>query len=360
MAKLSRRTRPGTNAPSRLPRRLAVLLAAGLVVTPVVPAGARATTPDPSAAVDRNDVISFEPDGFDPRYLTWYETPGLDARAARGPGTTGRSVFKGTSQVARSSIITGAYPERSDHQAYYYDFERDRAIRDEDPVNLEIQGPSGPSVPGIVADIDFQVGRLVEAAREAGILDRTTFIVGSDHGMGSVVRPLVPDLLSALAKTGFSHEIVPWGETVSSPQLEIVTTATSRSVSLHLRGAAAGPRGRAAVAEALAELDDRAIVLDRRDPARLHAGYRAGDFALSARSDCHFSTDLDRPPGGGHSGAEEIAVPLIMAGHRIRPGVRPRRTRDRRSCPDHRRLLDLRRPAGAQGRVLREVLRLAG
>jgi hypothetical protein len=403
----------------------------------------------------RRHVIYFEPDGFDPRYLEWFDTPHIDDLIRHGSFTIGRSVFKATSQVARASIITGAYPEVTNHQAYYYDFERQEAIRDESPSAPEVplggetigqvikstegvtfaaiaypqllnhgaarddpehlyvgapascscddpaaidaaidilherpvdvgaggglvqvpripdllfvrcvdtdsighaEGPFGPSIPGAVACIDEQVGRLVQATKDVGIYDNTTFIIAADHGMGDISVPLLPDVLDLLDGTRFSWEVVPWGQAVSSESIEIVMNATSRSLSIHLRGAAATPKGRKAIAKALSKVEGRAAVHDRRNLDRLHAGDRVGDFALSALSPYHLSTDIDRPPGGGHSGIQETRVPFIMAGAGVRRGFPPRRPEVVDIAPTIAALLRIRRPAQAQGRVLAEAL----
>lgn len=425
-------------------------LAAVSLPTNALPADAFARNGDG----DRRYVIYFEPDGFDPRYLEWWETPNIDALIERGSYAEGRSVFKATSQVARASIVTAAYPEVSNHQAYYYDFERQEAVRDESPSAPEVplggetigqviaeiegvnfaavaypqllnhgatrndpehlyvgapascesddpaavdatidilhqrpvdvgagvglvtvprvpdllfvrcvdtdvaghaEGPQGPNVLKAVADFDQQVGRLVQATKDVGIYHRTTFIIGSDHGMGGISVPLLPDVLAYLDATGFSWEVVPWGQAVSSPNIEMIMNATSRSLSIHLRGAAATVKGRKAVAKALNNLDGRAAVHDRKELDKLHAGDRVGDFALSSLGPYHLSTEIDRPPGGGHSGIEELRVPFIIAGYGIRRGVEAKRPEIVDIVPTIAALLDIRKPANAQGRVLEEV-----
>lgn len=401
-------------------------------------------------------VIYFEPDGFDPRYIERYDTPNIDALARRGSYSVGEGVFKATSQVSRVSIVTGAYPEVTNHQAYYYDFVRQRAVRDESPsapevpvgaetigqviadtdgVNLAAiaypqllnhgasyedlehlyvgapascaennpraidaaidilherpvdrvggpggfvtvpripdllfvrcvdpdslghsQGPNGPDIPAMVANIDHQVGRLVQATKDVGIYGRTTFFFGADHGIGAISEPLLPDVLDYLDATGFSWEVVPWGQPVSSPGIEIVMNATSRSLSIHLRGDAATTEGKARIAEALANVGDRAIVHDTDDLARMHAGDRVGDFAISPLEPYHLSSNVTRPPGGGHSGAQEMRTPLVISGHGIRPRVQPVEPKTVDLAPTMAALLRIRQPAEAQGRVLDEIL----
>lgn len=432
---------------------LAIGAAAALVAV-TLPTSASAGRVDSTSHNDQRYVIYFEPDGFDPRYLEWFDTPNIDALIERGAYAEGRSVFKATSQVARASIVTGAYPEVTNHQAYYYDFEREEAVRDEspsapevplgaetigqviaetegvnfaavaypqllnhgasrdDPENLYVgapascdredpaaidaaidmlnvrpvdvgggvmvtvpripellfvrcvdtdlvghaEGPFGPSVPDVVADVDLQVGRLVQATKDVGIYDDTTFIFGADHGVGAISVPLLPDVLDYLDATGYSWEVVPWGQAVSSPSIEIIMNATSRSLSIHLRGDAATQHGRKDVARALSNLDGRAIVHDRHDLDKLHAGDRVGDFALSPLEPYHLSTDIDRGPGGGHSGAQEMRVPFVIAGDGIAPGSRVKKPEIVDIVPTIAKLLDIREPAEAQGRVLEEVL----
>lgn len=54
------------------------------------------------------------------------------------------------------------------------------------------------------ADADANIARLIEAARKAGLLDRITFIVASDHGFTNFTHVIHPN--AALVRQGLLHE----------------------------------------------------------------------------------------------------------------------------------------------------------
>lgn len=62
----------------------------------------------------------------------------------------------------------------------------------------------GPQTPGgytANALIDLMLGRIIDATRDAGILDKTTFIVVSDHGFTTTPKALMPNVM--LRQKGF-------------------------------------------------------------------------------------------------------------------------------------------------------------
>jgi predicted AlkP superfamily pyrophosphatase or phosphodiesterase len=61
-------------------------------------------------------------------------------------------------------------------------------------------GPRSPAAVTAMTHLDAQVGRLVKAVDEAGLTDRTTFFVVSDHGFKPVKRQSRPN--AALARAG--------------------------------------------------------------------------------------------------------------------------------------------------------------
>lgn len=85
----------------------------------------------PDALADH--VVLVDIDAFDRRYLELADTPVIDALIESGSHGLATGVFKSFSNPARSTIITGAWPEVHGNQAYYYDPDRDRAIGQEHP-----------------------------------------------------------------------------------------------------------------------------------------------------------------------------------------------------------------------------------
>jgi hypothetical protein len=130
-------------------------IALGLALT-VALTGALVTA-DPinaSAEVEKTDssggspgpgyVIYYEPDGFDPRYLEWYDTPNIDDLVRRGSFSVADGIVKASSNPGRYSIITGAYPEVTGQQSYYYDWDRDEVIRQDGPHDEADHGEGHP------------------------------------------------------------------------------------------------------------------------------------------------------------------------------------------------------------------------
>ena len=76
----------------------------------------------------------------------------------------------------------------------------------------QVEGPDGPNMAPLLAEMDRQLGRLVQATRDASIYDRTAFIVTGDHGMTGWQRDLTPNILAAISAGGYVPEVVTPGE----------------------------------------------------------------------------------------------------------------------------------------------------
>jgi len=66
-------------------------------------------------------------------------------------------------------------------------------------------GPDSLAAQATMAHLDAQVAEIVKAVEQAGILDRTTFVVVSDHGFKRVKRQINPNV--ALARAGLVQVI---------------------------------------------------------------------------------------------------------------------------------------------------------
>ena len=62
------------------------------------------------------------------------------------------------------------------------------------------KGPRTPEALAVAERMDDYVGRVVEATRKAGIFDKTTFIIVSDHGFAEVKKRFEPNVLLAKEK----------------------------------------------------------------------------------------------------------------------------------------------------------------
>ncbi len=88
---------------------------AALSIGPIAPVGA--DTEDPAS----RHVVLIGFDGFDPDYLGRAPTPNIDALAARGAIGTTRSVMLPITNPSFTAIVTGAWPDRNDNLAYWWD-----------------------------------------------------------------------------------------------------------------------------------------------------------------------------------------------------------------------------------------------
>lgn len=220
---------------------------------------------------------------------------------------------------------------------------------------LHDQGFSGINLVPALEHVDEQVGRVLQAARDAGVYDTTTFIVTGDHAMRTWTRPLLPSLLAALESTGFTAQVVPAGGS-AAPETDIVVVQGVRIADLTFRGAATRPQNIARVRRAVAAIEGVAAVYDRGDQRRLRAGDKAGQLVVDALEPYHFSTTMDGRDRASHGGADEAEVPLIIAGAGVRPGTELRNSRLIDVAPTISALLGVAPPNHAEGRVLREAL----
>lgn len=214
------------------------------------------------------------------------------------------------------------------------------------------EGPHSPRMPDLVSLLDREVGRLVTAYELAGIVDRTVFVLVSDHGMVRIAEPMLPDLLRELDRTTFTYEVVrEW----KRPQTDadIVVMATSRNADLTLRRRAQGAASE--VAEAARRLGDRVIVHEPDSLAGMGATKRIGQVVVEAVSPHHLSPDTERPAGGAHGGSAEKDVAMIVSGPRIHAGAQPVAPGLVDVAPTICALLGTRPPGQADGRALTEL-----
>jgi predicted AlkP superfamily pyrophosphatase or phosphodiesterase len=218
------------------------------------------------------------------------------------------------------------------------------------------EGAESPNLGPLLAELDGQLGRLVQATREVGIYERTAFILTGDHGMTTWYRSLT-EKLAAITVLGRHPEIVPAGRR-ASPGAEIVIVTAGRVADVTLRGRAASPRGRKEVRATLEGMDQISRVLDASDFEAFHASDKLGDFVVEARVPWGFGPPGpdEAAPRGGHGSTREMRVPLLIAGAGVRVGGVAREPELVDVAPTIAALLGARPPADAQGRPLDELL----
>ncbi len=220
------------------------------------------------------------------------------------------------------------------------------------------EGPDGPNIAPLLAEMDRQLGRLIQTTRDVGIYDRTTFIVTGDHGMTEWSRDLTQELLTAIADAGYVPEIATPGNAPDPTAEVVIVPGAVRIANLFLRDGAEVSQGRQEIKDALQETPHVANVLDEDDLEELRAGQKIGELVVEAEAPWGFV-----PPrkagggtGGAHGSAEEIEVPLLLSGAGIRRDAAPRNPRLVDVAPTICDLLGVRPPKDAQGRVLSESI----
>ena len=220
------------------------------------------------------------------------------------------------------------------------------------------EGADGPNLGPLLAELDRQLGRLVQATKEVGIYERTAFVLTGDHGMTTWYRSLT-EKLATITVLGRHPEILPPGQQASA-DAEIVVVTAGRVADVTLRGRAATPRGRNEVKATLERLAGISRLLEASDFEALHASGKLGDFVVEAEAPWGFG-----PPGpdegsprGGHGSTLEMRVPLLISGAGVRAGGVPREPKLVDVAPTIAALLGAPPPADAQGRALDELLNL--
>ena len=220
-----------------------------------------------------------------------------------------------------------------------------------------LEGTESPNIGSLVAHLDRQLGRLIQAAKQAGIYERTAFVLTSDHGMTSWERSF-SERLVATPELGRGVELVPPGGTPSSDTEVVIVKSAGRIMDVTLRGRSATSERRAEVRKVLERLPQLSRVLDAADLRALRASDKLGDFVVEAREPWGFglSEPAEGASRGGHGSTLEMRVPLLISGAGVRTGAVPKDARLVDVAPTIAALLGVRPPADAQGRVLDELL----
>ncbi|MBD7958685.1 alkaline phosphatase family protein [Microbacterium sp. Sa4CUA7] len=219
-------------------------------------------------------------------------------------------------------------------------------------------GADAAGMPAALAEVDAQIGRIVAAVKEAGIYGRTAFVITGDHGMGTFTQGMQPELLDAVAAAGFRAEMLTAGR-APRPDTDVVIVVGGVG-SLHLIGdAAADPTAAARIDAAISALPNIAAVYDKSEQAELHMSPKYGELVIEPVA----GWSLGATPGdaaGVHGTSRELEVPLVLAGSGVRPNAAPEAPRHIDVAPTIAALLGYEGPAGADGRVLTEAIRLRG
>lgn len=427
-----------------LSRRQFLAGAAVLVAAGSVPAWWISRRRGPLEDQPPEHVILIDWDGFDPAYLDRAPIPNLDALTDLGNISTAKSTFPTTSNSARASMSTGAYPEVHGNLSYYLDRETGKAVGQNrtlsaetvmetlakagktvaavqwymvqdhgvafgDPKRLYVEpgglfgarvdaaikilkgspvdsggesikvpkipdflavygsdlddlgqaeGPDGPNSGSLLSEMDRQLGRLVQATKDAGIYDQTAFIVTGDHGMTNWNKNATPDSLDAISSAGYVPEVLPPGGS-PKPETEVAfIIGAVRTVTIALLGRAATIQGKREVIAALEGAPHVAKVLGTDKLANLRAGYEPDELVVEAEEPWGFLPPEESvgEMRGAHGSTREMPVPLLLSGAGIRRDTAPRDPKLVDVAPTVCALLGVRPPRNAQGRTLSEAL----
>lgn len=222
------------------------------------------------------------------------------------------------------------------------------------------EGAESPNIGPLLAEMDADLGRLVQATKDMGIYGETAFILTTDHGMTSWNRTLIPQVLDAVTAAGYVPEIVTPGKS-PAPGTEVVIVPNAvRYGDITLRGQAATEEGRTGVRAALESLSPTYIsqVLDDADLDSLRASDKLGDLIAEAQPPYGFA--LSEPPAGewraSHGSTRELGVPFLVSGAGFRRGAVPEDPNVVDVAPTIAALLGVAPPDQAEGRVLAEAM----
>ncbi|MRG60473.1 sulfatase-like hydrolase/transferase [Agromyces sp. CFH 90414] len=217
-------------------------------------------------------------------------------------------------------------------------------------------GAEDARIPGALEMIDAQIGRLVQAAKDAGVYGRTTFVITGDHGMTSFTNGFSAEVLAAIAATGYQPEILSANQAPAAGTDVVLTLGGVADV--HLIGDAANdPDAAARITAAVEGLPYIRAVYDKHDQRAMHMSPKHGELLIEPAPGWSWSTPSDGI-SGRHGSTTEMEVPLILAGAGVRPNAQPADPRHIDVAPTIAALLGYDAPAGAQGRVLSEAIRV--
>ncbi len=225
-------------------------------------------------------------------------------------------------------------------------------------------GPGTSAGATALALADRLVGDVVESVRRAGLEDRTTFVVTTDHGFKKVEKVIQPMVL--LRQKGLAEVV---GSKVVGGDVSAVVLGGMCLLYVNdpARKAEFAPRLR----ELFGSLEGVAEMIDADDAPKLGMPTAAenagmGDFILYAKNGYAFQTGATgdavitlspnyKGTHGYRADDPELDGILMLSGRGVKPGVRLGRVSNVDVAPTIGRLLDI-QMEGVDGRVLEEGL----
>lgn len=181
------------------------------------------------------------------------------------------------------------------------------------------EGAESPNIGPALAELDAQVGRLMDTLDEVGIAEETTVIITGDHGMSTYTQRNTIPLNEALKNAGYRSQMMLIDGQKPDPETNVVVApGAGRATSIYLLGDLAGD------AEALQDVADVALGVDGierafgpDEQAAMHMNPHFGDLVVESAPGWSTGVLPMTGPRGDHGSTEELAAAFFMAG----PGV---------------------------------------
>ncbi|GAA1566994.1 hypothetical protein GCM10009827_105890 [Dactylosporangium maewongense] len=217
-------------------------------------------------------------------------------------------------------------------------------------------GDIAPGIPDALRQIDAQIGRLVDAVKDADIYGRTTFVITGDHGMSTFTQGTDTAMLAAIAGAGYKAQILNAGQSPAADTDAVIVIGGVGS--LHLVGDAANdPAAAERIKAALLTLPHVRAVYGKDAQRAMHMSPKFGELVIEPESGWSLGA-TPAGPRGVHGLTETLSVPLVLAGAGVRPNTPPQSPRHVDLAPTMAALLGIEPPSGSQGRVLTESIRV--
>ncbi len=178
------------------------------------------------------------------------------------------------------------------------------------------EGADSPDIATALAQLDTQVGRLLDTLDDLGIADSTTVIVTGDHGMSTYTQRYTLGLNDALSAAGYHTQmLLVDGQSVDPDANVLIVPAAGRDTSIYLVGDLAGNADALAdVARVSRGVPGVARIFDRAQQAQMHMNPKFGDLILEGATGWSSGVLPVDHPMGDHGSTKELNAAFFMAG----------------------------------------------
>lgn len=214
-------------------------------------------------------------------------------------------------------------------------------------------GDRDPGMGAKLAELDRQLGRLVQGVKDAGTYDDTTFILTGDHGMASFTKGFGQPVLDALTAAGYHPQLLNPGQTAAAGTDVVMVVGGVANV--YLLGSRRTARDIDQVRRILTRVKHVTAVYDRATLNTMHAGFALGDLVAEPEIGWSFAVTDPADVAGYHGMTAVIHPAFLIAGYGIQRNARLDNPRLIDIAPTIARLLDIPPPAQSQGRPLVEA-----